>query len=205
MADHLPAKTVVSFSRLYRKNDVELDIKMSKGFIYVEKAGQAPSPSKDFHQLIVTETEVIWRTWRIALRRDERGIPPNQRKVDWADFAQEELMQNDINRVFGEEMLRLVHGIACGDWLVRLPPKVVIRLTRFLDVVQIVRLGSLNRYMRNVCSCDDVWRRIVRSNCEKVTDEMKNMAKDVGWRKTFFTNKLHLRIKSKHKAGKKGH
>jgi F-box protein 36 len=170
---------------------------MSKGLIYVEKAGQAPSPSKDFHQLVVTEHEVVWRTWRIALRREERGIPPNQRKVLWADFEQEELMQSDINRVFGEAMLRLVHGIACGDWLVRLPPKVVIRVASFLSVVDVVRLGCLNRYMRNVCSCDDVWRRIVRLGCESLTDEMKSMAKDVGWRKVFFANNMHLLHKGK--------
>ncbi|KXJ16973.1 F-box only protein 36 [Exaiptasia diaphana] len=157
---------------------------MSKGIVYVEKAGQAPSPSKDFHQLVVTETEVIWRTWRIALRRDERGIPPNQKKVLWADFEQEELIQSDINRVFGEEMLRLVHGIACGDWLVRLPPRVIVRLTRFLGVIDVVRLSSLNR--------------------DIVTDEMKAMAKDIGWRKAFLTNKMHLRLKTKQK-GKKLH
>ncbi|XP_020895824.1 F-box only protein 36 [Exaiptasia diaphana] len=177
---------------------------MSKGIVYVEKAGQAPSPSKDFHQLVVTETEVIWRTWRIALRRDERGIPPNQKKVLWADFEQEELIQSDINRVFGEEMLRLVHGIACGDWLVRLPPRVIVRLTRFLGVIDVVRLSSLNRYMRNVCCSDDVWRRIVYLHSDIVTDEMKAMAKDIGWRKAFLTNKMHLRLKTKQK-GKKLH
>lgn len=177
---------------------------MSKGIIYVEKAGQAPSPSKDFHQLVVTETEVIWRTWRIALRRDERGIPPNQKKVLWVDFEQEELMQSDISRVFGEEMLRLVHGIACGDWLVRLPPRVIIRLTQFLGVIDVVRLSLLNRYMRNVCYCDDVWKRIVYLHSDSVTDEMKAMAKEIGWRKTFLSSKMHLRLKAKQK-GKKFH
>lgn len=177
---------------------------MSKGLIYVEKAGQAPAPGKDFHQLVVTETEVIWRTWRVALRRDERGIPPNQKKVLWSEFEQEELMQSDINRVFGEEMLRLVHGIACGDWLVRLPPRVVVRLTKYLDVFDIVHLSSLNRYMRNVCCSDEVWRRLVYLHSDTVSDEMKAMAKDMGWRKTFFAHKMHLRLKSKRK-GKKLH
>lgn len=170
---------------------------MGKGLIHVEKAGQALAPSKDFHQLVVTENEVIWRTWRIALRREERGIPPSQKKIPWSDFEHDELLQSDINRVFGEETLRLVHGIACGDWLVRLPPRVVIRLASYLSVVDVVRLSSLNRYMKNVCSSDSVWRRIVRSHCEKVTDEMKSMANEVGWRKVFFKHNMHLRYKGK--------
>lgn len=168
----------------------------------MEKAGQAPPPSKDFHQLVVTETDVIWRTWRIALRRDERGIPPNQKKVLWAEFGQEELLQSDINRVFGEEMLRLVHGIACGDWLVRLPPKVVVRLTRFLDVIDVAHISSLNRYMRNICCSDEVWKRIVYLYSDGVTAEMMAMAKDFGWRKTFFAQKMHLRLKTKRKGKK---
>lgn len=170
---------------------------MSKGFIYVEKAGQAPPPSKDFNQIVVTEKEVIWRTWRIALRRDERGIPPSQKKVLWANFDQDELLQSDIIRVFGDEMLRLVHGIACGDWLVRLPPRVIVHLTNFLGVVDVVRLSSLNRYMRNVCNCDEVWRRIVYMYSEEVTEELKDMAKDLGWRKTFLKSRLYLRLKGK--------
>ncbi|XP_032242659.1 F-box only protein 36-like [Nematostella vectensis] len=170
---------------------------MSKGIIYVEKAGQAPAPSKDFHQIVVNETEVIWRTWRIAVRREQRAVPPSTKKVLWAEFDQDELLQSDIHRVFGEEMLRLVHGIACGDWLVRLPPKVVVRLCAFLHLIDVVRLSTLNRYLNNICSSDEVWTRIIKQQCPDITTEMKNMAKDLGWKKTFFANKLHHQVASR--------
>ena len=88
---------------------------MSTLKVFIEKVGQAPAPSKDFHQFVVNEREVIWRTWRIAIRRDQRGLPPSQKKVSWDEFDDDALLQSDISRVFGEETLKHVHAIVCGD------------------------------------------------------------------------------------------
>ena len=179
---------------------------MSAGKILIEKTAQAPPPSKDFHQLLVNETEVIWRTWKISLRKDQRYIPPSQKKVPWEDFDYDEILQNDINRVFHENTLRLVHATVCGDWLVRLPTKVVVHIASNLDLIDIVRLGAVCKFLRKVCSGDELWEKIFCAHCDNVTDEMRAIAQEVGWKKLFFTNKLQLQVqvrRRKEKLGKK--
>jgi len=71
---------------------------MNLGTLLVEKTGQAPSPSKDFNQLLVTENQVILRTWRISIRKDQRYIPPSQLKVPVAEFDEDTLLQTDVTR-----------------------------------------------------------------------------------------------------------
>lgn len=167
---------------------------MNLGTILFEKTGQAPSPSKDFHQLLVTENLVILRTWRISVRKDQRYIPPSQRKVPLEEFDEDITLQTDISRIFGEETLRLVHSIVCKDWLARLPKNVLIRIASFLDLVDIARLGSVCKSLRKVCSSDALWEKIFITHCDTITDETRALAKEVGWKKVFFTNKLQLQV-----------
>lgn len=167
---------------------------MNLGTILFEKTGQAPSPSKDFHQLLVTENLVILRTWRISVRKDQRYIPPSQRKVPLEEFDEDITLQTDISRIFGEETLRLVHSIVCKDWLARLPKNVLIRIASFLDLVDIARLGSVCKSLRKVCSSDELWEKIFITHCDTITDETRALAKEVGWKKVFFTNKLQLQV-----------
>ena len=167
---------------------------MNLGTILFEKTGQAPSPSKDFHQLLVTENLVILRTWRISVRKDQRYIPPSQRKVPLEEFDEDTTLQTDVSRIFGEETLRLVHSIVCKDWLARLPKNVLIRIASFLDLVDIARLGSVCKSLRKVCSSDELWEKIFITHCDTITGETRALAKEVGWKKVFFTNKLQLQV-----------
>lgn len=167
---------------------------MNLGTIQFEKTGQAPSPSKDFHQLIVTEDQVILRTWRISIRKDQRYIPPSQRKVPVEEFDEDTLLQTEIGRIFGSDTLRLVLGIVCKDWLARLPKHVLVRIATFLDLVDIARLGSVCRSLRKVCSSDELWEKIFVTHCDTITEETRALAQDVGWKKMFFTNKLQLQV-----------
>lgn len=167
---------------------------MNLGTILFEKTGQAPSPSKDFHQLLVTENLVILRTWRISVRKDQRYIPPSQRKVPLEEFDEDTTLQTDISRIFGEETLRLVYSIVCKDWLARLPKNILIRIASFLDLVDIARLGSVCKSLRKVCASDELWEKIFITHCDTITDETRALAKEVGWKKVFFTNKLQLQV-----------
>lgn len=167
---------------------------MNLGTILFEKTGQAPSPSKDFHQLLVTETQVILRTWKITVRKDQRYIPPSQRKVPNEEFHEDTMMQTEISRIFGENILRIVYGIVCKDWLARLPKPVLIRIATFLDLVDIARLSSVCRSLHKVCSGDELWEEIFTTHCDTVSDETRALAQEVGWRKVFFTNKLQLQV-----------
>ena len=170
--------------------------------VFIEKVSQAPPPSKDFHQLVVNENEVIWRTWRIAIRSDQRGMPPTQKKVPWDEFDDDTLLQGDISRVFGEETLKHVHAIVCGDWLIRLPPRAVLHIASFLDLIDVVRFGGVCKFTRKICTSDLLWKKRFLLYCDTVTDDMKTMAKEVGWRKVFFANNLERRVKLRRLKGK---
>lgn len=177
---------------------------MSRGTILFEKTGQAPAPSKDFHQLLVTDTEVIWRTWRISVRKEQRYIPPSQRRVPLADFDEDSLMESDITRVFGEDTLRLIHATACGDWLVRLPSHIIVHIASFLDLVDVVRVGAVCKFLRKVCSSDELWEKVYLAHCGSVTDETRSVAQEMGWRKVFFTNKLQLQVQLRRRKERNG-
>lgn len=175
---------------------------MSTVKVFIEKVSQAPPPSKDFHQLVVNGDEVIWRTWRIAIRRDQRGLPPSQKKVPWNEFDDDTLLQGDISRVFGEETLKHVHAIVCGDWLIRLPPRAILHIASFLDLLDVVHLGAVCKLTRKVCASDLLWEKLFRLYCDTVTDDMKTLAKESSWKNVFFANKLERRVKLRRLKGK---
>lgn len=165
---------------------------MSHSHIIYERTGQAPSPSKDFYQLLVTNTQVTLRGWKVSVRKDQRLIPPSQRKIPWEDFDEDTRMQSEISRIFGEETLSQVHALICGDWLIRLPVDLIVRLCTYIDLEDIARLAQVCRKTRDICSGDRLWECIYRAHCDTVTDEMTSLASEVGWQKLFFTNKLQL-------------
>ena len=101
-------------------------------------------------------------------------------------------MQSEISRIFGEEALSQVHALICGDWLIRLPVDLIVRLCTYLTLQDIARLAMVCRRTREICSSDQLWEQIYRSHCDTVTEEMISLATEVGWQKLFFTNKLQL-------------
>ncbi|EPY82323.1 hypothetical protein CB1_000661014 [Camelus ferus] len=44
----------------------------------------------------------------------------------------------------------------------------------------------------SLCRSDSLWEQIVQSTCDHITPDMRALAKDLGWRQMFFTNKLQL-------------
>ena len=165
---------------------------MTKGNVLYEKSGVAPSPSKDFHQVLVTEKEVLWRSWRISLRKDQVKIPPNQRKISYEDFRYDSQTQSDIARIFGKDTVDYIQGVMFQDWLIRMPEKVILKIIYNLELLDVTRVSQTCTMLRGVCASDELWRFIYTTHSGRVTDEVRALAKDMGWRKTFFTNKLQL-------------
>ena len=165
---------------------------MSRGHILFEKSGQAPAPSKDFHQLLVTETEVLFRSWRISLRKDQIKVPPSQKRVGHEDFRYDTIMEADITRIFGSDVLHYIQGIIFGDWLIRMPENVMMKIVKELDLTDLIHVSHVCRVLRKACSSDELWRDLFAKYSGKVTDDMKTLAMEFGWKKMFFTNKLQL-------------
>jgi len=45
-----------------------------------------------------------------------------------------------------------------------------------------------------LCNSEEFWEQTVRKHCDSVTPTVEALAKEVGWRTIFFTNKLQLQM-----------
>lgn len=49
-----------------------------------------------------------------------------------------------------------------------------------------------------------MWEQIVQAACDTVSPDMRALAKDVGWRQVFFTNKIQLQRQIRRKKLRQG-
>lgn len=166
---------------------------ITKAKILFEKRGQAPAPSKDYHQLLVDEEFVIFRTWRISLRRGQSAISPTRNKQTHDDFYYDTQVTSTIRNVFGEDVLLYVQGLVHGDWLVRMNDLILIKIFSYLDLSDIFRLTPVCRHFRTICNSNMLWKSIYQTHCLSVNPDILVLGEEMGWKKLFFTNKLQAR------------
>ncbi|XP_063093247.1 F-box only protein 36 isoform X3 [Cavia porcellus] len=58
-----------------------------------ETVGQGPAPSKDYYQLLVTRSQIIFRWWKISLRSEYRSARPGESKDTHEDFLDDSHLQ----------------------------------------------------------------------------------------------------------------
>ncbi|XP_057601284.1 F-box only protein 36 isoform X1 [Hippopotamus amphibius kiboko] len=171
-----------------------------------EIVGQGPAPSKDYYQLLVTRSQVIFRWWKISLRSEHRTTKPGETKETHEDFLENSQLQVQIALIFGARILDYVFNLCQGkfDFLERLSDSLLLIIISYLDLEDIARLSQTSRRFAKLCTSDELWEPIVQSACDHITPDMRALAQDMGWRQMFFTNKLqlqrHLR-KRKHRQG----
>uniref|UniRef100_A0A670YQI9 F-box protein 36 n=1 Tax=Pseudonaja textilis TaxID=8673 RepID=A0A670YQI9_PSETE len=149
-----------------------------------ETRGQAPSPSKDFYQIIVTRKEVIFRWWKISLRSEYREARPGELKESHEDFLDNPSLQSNF------------------DFLVRLPDTLLLYIMSYLDLEDIARLSQVSHRFETLCNSDKLWEVIVQDLLGTITPEMKSLAQEIGWKQFFFTNKLQLQLQLRRRKKK---
>ncbi|XP_028586990.1 F-box only protein 36 [Podarcis muralis] len=161
-----------------------------------EARGQAPAPSKDFYQLLVTKTEVIFRWWKISLRSEFREARPGELRETHEDFLDDPSLQIQIAIVFGGDTLDHIFNMCRGnyDFLVRLPDPLLLYIMSYLDLEDIARLSQVSHRFETLCNSDKLWEMIVQNLSGKITSEMRSLAHEVGWKQFFFTNKIQLQL-----------
>ncbi|XP_006208024.1 F-box only protein 36 [Vicugna pacos] len=159
-----------------------------------EIVGQGPAPSKDYYQLLVTRSQVIFRWWKISLRSEYRSTKPGEAKETHEYFLENSHLQIQIALIFGARILDHVLNLCEGkiDFLERLPDNLLLNIISYLDLEDIARLSQTSRRFAKLCRSDNLWEQIVQSTCDHITPDMRALAKDLGWRQMFFTNKLQL-------------
>nr|XP_036853668.1 F-box only protein 36 isoform X1 [Manis javanica] len=159
-----------------------------------EIVGQGPAPSKDYYQLLVTRSQVIFRWWKISLRSEHRSTKPGEVKETHQDFQGNSYLQIQIALIFGARILDYICNLCEGkfDFFERLSDSLLLNIISYLDLEDIARLSQTSHRFGKLCKCDKLWEQIVQSACDHITPDMRALAKDMGWRQMFFTNKLQL-------------
>ncbi|XP_019512621.1 PREDICTED: F-box only protein 36 [Hipposideros armiger] len=171
-----------------------------------EIVGQGPAPSKDYYQLLVTRSQVIFRWWKISLRSEYRSTKPGEAKESHENFLENSHLQVQIAVIFGARILDYVFNLCKGkfDFLERLSDNLLLSIISYLDLEDIARLSQTSRRFSKLCMSDKLWEPIVLSACDSITPDMRALAEDMGWRQMFFTNKFQLQRKlRKRKAHQK--
>ncbi|XP_074047308.1 F-box only protein 36 [Macrotis lagotis] len=159
-----------------------------------EAGGQGPAPSKDYYRLQITRSQVSFRWWRISLRNDYHLNKPGVTEECCEDFLDDVNLHVQIALVFGSKVLQYVINLCKGkyDYLERLSDPLLLHIVSYLDLEDIARLSQTSHRFQKFCTSDKLWEQIVASTCDTITQDMKALAKDIGWRQLFFTNKLQL-------------
>ncbi|XP_061099980.1 F-box only protein 36b [Conger conger] len=159
-----------------------------------EVSGQGAAPNKDFYQLVITRKEVIWRFWKISLRSEFRTARPGELKIPHDYFLHDTQLQHQVKVVFGPNTLLYSQGLCSGDfdYLPRLPDRLLLRILACLELEEVQQLRCASRKFQKLCDSEEFWEQAVRARCDTVTIEMGYLAREVGWKKVFFTNKLQL-------------
>ncbi|XP_076837616.1 F-box only protein 36b [Brachyhypopomus gauderio] len=159
-----------------------------------EISGQGPAPMKDYFCFEIRKNEVIWRWWKISLRVESRNTKPGEQKESHTDYLDDSRLQSQVAMVFGSHILDYSKKLCQGhfDYLPRLPDSLLLNITAHLDLEDVSRFARTCRRFKELCSSEEFWEQIVRMNCDTVNSGMEDLAREVGWRTIFFTNKLQL-------------
>uniref|UniRef100_A0A8C5MXV7 F-box domain-containing protein n=1 Tax=Leptobrachium leishanense TaxID=445787 RepID=A0A8C5MXV7_9ANUR len=127
-----------------------------------EAEGQAPSPSKDFHYFIVTQEEVIMRSWKIAVRTEKRTMLPQEVRKTHSEFLLEDVMHNQLQKIFGTDTVEYVLNLCKGhfDFLVRIPDGLKIYVMSFLDTNDIKRMSQTCKSFQKLCNSEELWEKV---------------------------------------------
>ncbi|XP_006866855.1 PREDICTED: F-box only protein 36 [Chrysochloris asiatica] len=161
-----------------------------------EIVGQGPAPSKDYYQLLVTRSQIIFRWWKISLRSEYRTAKPGEVKESHVDFLENSHLQVQVALIFGAKIIEYVLNLCQGkfDFLERLSDSLLLCIISYLDLEDIARLSQTSRKFAKLCMCDTLWEQIVQSACDTITPDMRALAEDIGWKEMFFTNRLQLQL-----------
>jgi F-box protein 36 len=161
-----------------------------------EATGQVPAPSKDFCQILVTEGGVIWRKWRITLRNVSQGAAPmpTEQVMTYEDFQLDKSLQFEVELIFGMKALNSINRALKGhhDPLSNLPEDVMIKIISFLDLQSISYLSQVDQYLRYICGIDKLWEQLYMIHQGAPNNDVRSLAKELGWKQVFFMNKLQL-------------
>ncbi|XP_048362458.1 F-box only protein 36 isoform X2 [Sphaerodactylus townsendi] len=148
--------------------------------------------------------QITFRWWKISLRSEFRSAKPGELTESHDDFLDDPSLQIQIAYIFGPGILDHIINLCQGkfDFLARLPDQLLLRIVAYLDLEDISRLAQVAHRFERLCNSDQLWEMTVHNLCENITEEMTALAREVGWKQLFFTNKLQLQLQLRRRRQK---
>ncbi|XP_053520331.1 F-box only protein 36 isoform X1 [Artibeus jamaicensis] len=126
-----------------------------------EIVGQGPAPCKDYYQLLVTRSQVIFRWWKVSLRSEYRSSKPGETKESHEDFLENSHLQGagegEAGQTWGEVQSPWGRSVGPSTLVVSEAWKVnviiISRSTCAVTEVQIALIfgGRILDYVLNLC------------------------------------------------------
>lgn len=200
---HVNEPHVNIFHDLLKRKSILLTLFDTKSKEVINHCAQAPSPSKDYCQLIVNFDKVIYRWWKITLR-NYGDVSPGEIKDNFEDFDNDEIIKHHISWAFGVNFLNYINNVVTNaklDYLARLPEPIIIKIISYLALEDISKLSQVNKEFRELCRSDRVWVLLYQKYYTRnITKDLYNLAQKKGWRNIFFTNTIKLQVELRREA-----
>lgn len=85
------------FGDLKKRNSGLMSLFNMKNTELLNIAAQAPSPSKNYYQLVMTHGMIILRWWEISRRSTAESRCPGESRATYEEFIDDNLMQSKFN------------------------------------------------------------------------------------------------------------
>lgn len=120
-------------------------------------SGQAPAPSKDFFEIVVYNDGIVWRKWRIRYTKNGKVIP-SEEKYTTEKFLDSDVVQGDVERYLGDDVIHLALGYLTGSWLAMLPLHILAIITSHLKPKDICNLQQVSIVASKRYRKDEIWK-----------------------------------------------
>ncbi|KAK9308576.1 hypothetical protein QLX08_001443 [Tetragonisca angustula] len=161
---------------------------MSGKLEYLEKYSVAPSPSRDYYGLRVVDDQVTLYHWRISHGPHKTPIV---RTSSFVDFKQDHPLQEEIQRIFGEYLLKHIRNITSGkNTLLTLPRCLINKLIKYLTVQDIIILRSLSRVSKEIFDDNHVWETLYKKYSPITRNKYDELRITCDWKQLFQLAKI---------------
>lgn len=126
---------------------------------------------------------------------------PGEIRSTHEDFLLDSKVQSEIWRVFGKDTLEYAKGVCSGqlNYLQYLPKPILVRVMSFLELEDVSRFACTCRKFRELSDSEELWEELYQKNLlvhsasqHLHMDELRALAKDIGWKRLYFTNRIQL-------------
>lgn len=193
----VPARSDLNiFYDLIERKSILIEL-FEKNKEVVNYCAVAPSPSRDYNQILITFDQIIFRLWKITRRNDSNRFPV-ELKSSFQDYKYDDNLKHHILCAFGKQFSEYVKNIVVNghvDYIQRLPEPILLKIISYLSLEDLSRLSQVNTYFRELCRSDRVWMDLYKRVYSKnIKPELMALAQRKGWRSIFFTNKIKLQV-----------